>query len=35
MDQREQQAVRAQPADIERFCKGQGTAQARLLAANL
>ena len=30
MDQREQQAVRAQPADIERFCKGQDTAQARL-----
>ena len=30
MDQREQQAVRAQPADIERFCNGQGTAQARL-----
>ena len=30
MDQGEQQAVRAQPADIERFCKGQGTAQARL-----
>ena len=30
MDQGEQQAVRAQPADIERFCKGQDTAQARL-----
>jgi hypothetical protein len=30
MDQGEQQAVRAQPADIERLCKGQGTAQARL-----
>jgi hypothetical protein len=30
MDQGEQQAAQARPADIDRFCKGQDAAQARL-----